>query len=136
MAEMAVELVAVERRLWSGKASFVFARTTEGEIGILPGHEPMLAQLEEAGIVRIDGVDGPSTTVAVHGGFLSSRRRRSRSSPSRPRWARRSTSRRARKALERADESRARGRGGREAGPRCGCEPPARPSSSGGRRWD
>lgn len=70
MAEMTVELVAVERRLWSGKASFVFARTTVGEIGILPGHEPTLAQLEEAGIVRIDGTDGSSTTAAVHGGFL------------------------------------------------------------------
>ena len=70
MAEMDVELVAVERRVWSGKASFVFARTTVGEIGILPGHEQTLAQLEEAGVVRIDGVDGPPTTVAVHGGFL------------------------------------------------------------------
>ena len=67
---MAVELVAVERRVWSGKASFVFARTTVGEIGILPGHEQTLAQLEEAGVVRIDGVDGSPTTVAVHGGFL------------------------------------------------------------------
>ena len=70
MAEMEVALVAVERRVWSGKASFVFARTTVGEIGILPGHEQTLAQLEEAGIVRIDGVDGNPTTVAVHGGFL------------------------------------------------------------------
>ncbi|GAA4539399.1 F0F1 ATP synthase subunit epsilon [Pseudonocardia xishanensis] len=71
MAEMTVELVAVERRLWSGKASFVLARTTEGELGILPGHEPTLAQLEEAGVVRIDPVDGRPLTVAVHGGFLS-----------------------------------------------------------------
>jgi F-type H+-transporting ATPase subunit epsilon len=70
MAEMTVELVAVERRLWSGKANFVFARTTVGEIGVLPGHEPTLAQLEEAGVVRIDGTDGSSTTLAVHGGFL------------------------------------------------------------------
>jgi len=54
MAEMTVELVAVERRLWSGEASFVFARTTEGEIGVLPGHEPTLAQLEQAGVIRID----------------------------------------------------------------------------------
>lgn len=70
MAEMTVELVAVERKVWSGQASFVFARTTVGEIGILPGHEQTLAQLEEAGIVRIDGTDGSPTTVAVHGGFL------------------------------------------------------------------
>ncbi|GAA2904258.1 F0F1 ATP synthase subunit epsilon [Pseudonocardia halophobica] len=71
MAEMTVELVAVERRLWSGEASFVLARTTEGELGIMPGHEPTLAQLEEAGVVRIDPVEGSPLTVAVHGGFLS-----------------------------------------------------------------
>jgi F-type H+-transporting ATPase subunit epsilon len=71
LAEMSVELVAVERRIWSGEANFVLARTTVGEIGVLPGHEPTLAQLEEAGIVRIDGTDGTSTTLAVHGGFLS-----------------------------------------------------------------
>jgi F-type H+-transporting ATPase subunit epsilon len=71
LAGMTVELVAVERRIWSGEASFVLARTTVGEIGVLPGHEPTLAQLEEAGVVRIDGTDGTSTTLAVHGGFLS-----------------------------------------------------------------
>jgi F-type H+-transporting ATPase subunit epsilon len=71
MADMTVELVAVERRLWSGRASFVLARTTEGELGIMPGHEPTLAQLEEAGVVRIDPVDGEPLTIAVHGGFLS-----------------------------------------------------------------
>ena len=71
MAGMTVELVAVERRIWSGEANFVLARTTVGEIGVLPGHEPTLAQLEEAGVVRIDGTDGTSTTLAVHGGFLS-----------------------------------------------------------------
>ncbi|WP_300007922.1 F0F1 ATP synthase subunit epsilon [Pseudonocardia sp.] len=70
MADMTVDLVAVERKIWSGEATFVLARTTVGEIGVLPGHEPTLAQLEEAGVVRIDGVDGDSTTVAVHGGFL------------------------------------------------------------------
>jgi F-type H+-transporting ATPase subunit epsilon len=70
VAEMTVELVAVEQQLWSGKANFVFARTTVGEIGILPGHEPTLAQLDEAGIVRIDATDGSSITAAVLGGFL------------------------------------------------------------------
>jgi F-type H+-transporting ATPase subunit epsilon len=71
LAEMTVELVAVERRIWSGQATFVKARTTVGDIGVLPGHQPTLAQLEEAGVVRVDGVDGTSTTLAVHGGFLS-----------------------------------------------------------------
>ena len=71
MAEMTVELVAVERPIWSGSATFVLARTTVGEIGVLPGHEPTLAQLEEPGVVRVDGTDGRSISLAVHGGFLS-----------------------------------------------------------------
>jgi F-type H+-transporting ATPase subunit epsilon len=71
MARMTVELVAVERRLWSGEASFVFARTTEGEIGVLPGHEPTLAELDQAGGVRSDTTDVTSVSAAGHGGFLS-----------------------------------------------------------------
>jgi F-type H+-transporting ATPase subunit epsilon len=71
VADIHVELVAVERRLWSGEATFVRARTTVGEIGVLPGHEPTLAQLEDSGVVRIEGTDGKRLTVAVHGGFLS-----------------------------------------------------------------
>lgn len=71
MAEMTVQLVAVERRLWSGKATIVVAQTTEGEIGILPGHEPMLGQLVEGGVVKIRTTDGELVTAAVHGGFLS-----------------------------------------------------------------
>ena len=71
MAEMTVELVAVERKIWSGQAKFVLARTTVGDIGVLPGHESTLAQLEDAGVVRVDGTDGTSTTVAVRGGFLA-----------------------------------------------------------------
>ncbi|EHY88632.1 F0F1 ATP synthase subunit epsilon [Saccharomonospora azurea] len=71
MAEMSVELVAVERRLWSGTAKFVAAQTTEGEIGILPGHEPVLGQLVEGGIVKVTTTDDETVTAAVHGGFLS-----------------------------------------------------------------
>ena len=71
MAEMTVEVVAVERRIWSGEATFVFARTTVGEIGVLPGHERTLAQLEDSGLLRIDATDGKTVTAAVHGGFLS-----------------------------------------------------------------
>ena len=68
---MTVELVAVERRLWSGSATMVVAKTTEGEIGVLAGHEPTLGELVEGGVVRIDTVDGDTVTAAVHGGFLS-----------------------------------------------------------------
>ncbi|HZE50104.1 MAG TPA: F0F1 ATP synthase subunit epsilon [Jatrophihabitantaceae bacterium] len=70
---MHVELVSVERSLWSGEANAVYARTTEGEIGILPGHTPLLGALAPGWVVRIDRVDEPELRVAVHGGFLSVR---------------------------------------------------------------
>ncbi len=71
MAEMLVELVAPDRLLWSGQATFVFARTTAGEIGVLPRHVPLVAELIEGEMVRIDTADGEEFHAAVHGGFLS-----------------------------------------------------------------
>jgi F-type H+-transporting ATPase subunit epsilon len=73
MATMHVELVSVERALWSGEATAVFARTTEGELGILPGHIPLLGALEPGWVVRIDRAEQDELRVAVHGGFLSVR---------------------------------------------------------------
>ena len=70
MAVMPVELVSAERRLWSGEAEMVVARTTEGEIGILPGHAPLLAALGE-GCLRVIQPGGSEVVAAVHGGFLS-----------------------------------------------------------------
>jgi F-type H+-transporting ATPase subunit epsilon len=69
--EMNVQLVAVERRIWSGRATFVFARTTVGEVGILPSHVPVLAQLAEDEMVRIDTVGEGELNVLVNGGFMS-----------------------------------------------------------------
>lgn len=71
MADITVELVSVERMLWSGEASIVTAQTTEGEIGVLSGHEPMLGQLVENGVVTIRPTDGDKLVAAVQGGFLS-----------------------------------------------------------------
>lgn len=71
MASVHVELVSVERLIWSGDAQMVIARTTEGELGVLPGHAPLLGQLADAGVVRIVLEDGSEMPVAVHGGFLS-----------------------------------------------------------------
>lgn len=71
MAEIQVDLVAVERQIWSGPASMVVARTTDGDIGVLPGHAPLLAQLREGFAARIVETDGTILGVAVHGGFLS-----------------------------------------------------------------
>ena len=71
MATLQVELVAVERMIWSGEARTVIARTTEGELGVLPGHAPLLGELAPGGIVRIRPESGEDLVVAAHGGFLS-----------------------------------------------------------------
>ena len=71
MATLHVELVSVERLLWSGDATMVIARTTEGELGVLPGHAPLLGELAPGGIVRIQQDGGEELVFAVHGGFLS-----------------------------------------------------------------
>jgi F-type H+-transporting ATPase subunit epsilon len=66
-----VSLVSVEREVWSGEATQVNARTTEGEIGILPGHATLLGQLAEGFTVTVRQTGGADVVVAVHGGFLS-----------------------------------------------------------------
>src|SRR6476619_2853424 len=71
VAEIQVNLVAVERELWSGKAQMVVARTVDGDIGVMAGHSPLLAQLREGFAARIIETDGNVLGVAVHGGFLS-----------------------------------------------------------------
>ena len=71
MAVLTVSLVAPDREIWSGEATFVAAKTTEGEIGILVGHEPMLALIADGAVVRVDTADNQKVVAAVHGGFLS-----------------------------------------------------------------
>ena len=70
MAALHVELVAVDRQVWSGEAQRVIARTVDGDIGILPQHAPVLGVLVD-GVVRVLQPSGEEMTAAVHGGFLS-----------------------------------------------------------------
>ena len=67
---MQVEVVAADRVVWSGASSNIIAKTVEGEIGILPGHSPLLAVLEPSAVV-IFCDDGRREVVAVEGGFIS-----------------------------------------------------------------
>jgi F-type H+-transporting ATPase subunit epsilon len=63
-----VHVVTPEREVWTGEGSMVVARGVEGDVGILPGHAPLLMSLaigpmyihQDAGVVG----------VAVDGGFL------------------------------------------------------------------
>jgi F-type H+-transporting ATPase subunit epsilon len=67
---MNVELVAPDRIVWSGEATMVSARTTEGDIGILANHEPMLGVLVESP-VSIKREEEDELVAVVFGGFLS-----------------------------------------------------------------
>jgi|SRR5688572_22922991 F-type H+-transporting ATPase subunit epsilon len=70
MSQMQVELVAADRLVWSGEANMVIARTTEGDVGILPNHAPMLSLMVD-GIVDVTTTDGETWIAAVDAGFLS-----------------------------------------------------------------
>ena len=62
--------LSAERAIWQGTAKSIVAKTPDGEIGILPGHSPVLALLLDAPL-RIETTDGTKVLVAVHGGFFS-----------------------------------------------------------------
>jgi F-type H+-transporting ATPase subunit epsilon len=65
-----VELVAADRLVWSGEATMVIARTTEGDVGILPHHAPMLSLMVD-GVVDVQTAGGETWVAAVDAGFLS-----------------------------------------------------------------
>jgi F-type H+-transporting ATPase subunit epsilon len=67
---MQVELVAADRLVWSGEATRVIARTTEGDVGVLANHAPMLSLMVD-GVVDVTTVDGETWVAAVNAGFLS-----------------------------------------------------------------
>ena len=68
--QIAVNLVSADREIWSGNADMVVAKTSVGEIGLLAGHEPMLAVLV-GGQIRITSPDGNVTVETEEGGFIS-----------------------------------------------------------------
>lgn len=69
--QLNVNIVAADRQLWSGAAKMVVANTAEGQIGLLPGHEPLLAILA-AGDVKVSLEEGSPIVASVgEGGFIS-----------------------------------------------------------------
>lgn len=65
-----VELVAADRRVWSGEAAMIIARTTEGDVGILPNHAPALSLMVD-GVIDVTTTDNETWVAAVDAGFLS-----------------------------------------------------------------
>lgn len=69
MSHLDVEVVAADRKVWQGEASMVRARSIAGDLGILPGHIPLLGVLV-SGEVRIV-TQGGGATAEIDSGFLS-----------------------------------------------------------------
>jgi F-type H+-transporting ATPase subunit epsilon len=67
---MQVEVVSADKVVWSGRSSNLVAKTTDGDIGILPGHAPVLAVLQPSAVV-IFTEDNQREIIAVDGGFIS-----------------------------------------------------------------
>src|SRR6201998_2135607 len=71
MAELNIEIGAVDRQSWSGGRSFFYTRPTVGEIGVLPRHIPLVAQLVDDAVVRVEREGEDDLRIAVDGGFMS-----------------------------------------------------------------
>src|SRR5699024_7654620 len=70
LVALSVEVVATDRTVWSGEASAISAPAADGSIGILPGHQPVLAVLR-SGTVDITPTSGEKVELDVSGGFVS-----------------------------------------------------------------
>lgn len=68
MASFQVEVVSAESQVLSVEAQAVYARSLDGEIGILPGHQPVLLALDIAPVSIVTSSE--TITLAVHNGFL------------------------------------------------------------------
>ena len=67
---LSIDIVAADRMVWSGEASIVLTRTTDGDIGVMANHTPLLSVLVPGTVeVRIPG--GGYHVFAVDRGFIS-----------------------------------------------------------------
>ena len=64
-----VFVVTPEREVWHGQATIVIARGSEGDLGVMNGHTPLLIELG-IGPLFIQPVEGTRLAAAVDGGFL------------------------------------------------------------------
>ncbi|MDX1770368.1 MAG: F0F1 ATP synthase subunit epsilon, partial [Planococcaceae bacterium] len=71
MKTIKVNIVTPDGPVYDSEVNMIIANTTTGEIGILPGHIPMVAPLEVSAI-RLKK-DNQTDIVAVSGGFLEVR---------------------------------------------------------------
>ena len=72
MAELTVDVVSAEARLYTGQATRVTLRSLDGELGLMPGHQPAVLALATAPL-DVATAEGETVTFAVHDGFAEFR---------------------------------------------------------------
>ncbi len=69
MAKLHVDVVSAEESIFAGEAKFVALPGEAGELGILPGHTPLISRIRP-GTLKIVMVDGSEEHIFVAGGIL------------------------------------------------------------------
>ena len=69
MATVNLTIVSAERKIFEGEVKQIQATGVEGELGILPGHTPLLTAIKP-GIIKFTLQDGNEEVIYVSGGFL------------------------------------------------------------------
>ncbi|MFA5663922.1 F0F1 ATP synthase subunit epsilon [Castellaniella sp.] len=69
MATLQIEVVSAEASIYSGEATFVALPGESGDLGILPGHTPLISRIRP-GTLKIRLVDGSEENIFVAGGIL------------------------------------------------------------------
>jgi F-type H+-transporting ATPase subunit epsilon len=64
-----VEVIAADRRLFTGQATSLVIPGVDGYFGVLYGHAPLVGALG-VGELLVTGEDGKPTRIALHGGFV------------------------------------------------------------------
>lgn len=69
MATLKLIIVSAEHKIFEGEVKQLQATGIEGELGILPGHTPLLTSIKP-GIVKFTLSDDTEDVIYVSGGFL------------------------------------------------------------------
>lgn len=96
-----LEIVTPDKSFFSGEVEMAIIRTSEGDVGVLKAHEPLVAPVS-VGSLRIKGTDGKFTEAACAGGFMTVTEDGVTVLTDAAEWAHEIDATRAKEALERA----------------------------------
>ena len=69
MSSIKIDIVSASEALYSGEAKMIFASASQGEVGIMPKHSPLLTTLKP-GEIKVETVEGQTHSIYVSGGIL------------------------------------------------------------------